>query len=153
MPFWGRVSIVARMSDCHADKVGSFLGLCSWAWHFITLASSVHRDVNGGPVGRNWLGQWFQTSNLSFTFFCYVLQKPVRLRTAKKSFLCVLPCSTLPVGWQQHLCHSQRPTSLTGRRILGWYFIWPLMLSICCWVWPLPAPQFSQRHPTLTSFR
>ena len=32
------------------------------------LASSVDRDVNGGPVGRNWLRQWFRTLNLSFTF-------------------------------------------------------------------------------------
>ena len=32
------------------------------------FASSVDKDVSGGPVGRNWLRQWFQTSNLSFTF-------------------------------------------------------------------------------------
>ena len=32
------------------------------------LASSVDRDVNSGPVGQNWLRQWFQTLNLSFTF-------------------------------------------------------------------------------------
>ena len=32
------------------------------------LASSVDRDVNGGPVGRNQLCQWFQTLNLSFIF-------------------------------------------------------------------------------------
>ena len=28
-------------------------GLCPQARHFIILASSVDRDVNGGPVGRN----------------------------------------------------------------------------------------------------
>ena len=27
------------------------------------------RDVNGGPVSRNWLCQWFQTLNLSVTCF------------------------------------------------------------------------------------
>ena len=32
------------------------------------LTSSVDRDVNGGPVGRNWLRWWFKTLNLSFTF-------------------------------------------------------------------------------------
>ena len=41
-------------------------------WHFITLASSVDGDVNGAPVGRNWLRQWFQTLNLSFTFTFYI---------------------------------------------------------------------------------
>ena len=39
-----------------------------WANYFIILASSTDRDTNGGPVGRNWLPQWFQTLNLSFTF-------------------------------------------------------------------------------------
>ena len=26
------------------------------------------KDVNVGPIGRNWLRRWFQTLNLSFTF-------------------------------------------------------------------------------------
>ena len=38
------------------------------------LASSVDRDVNGGPVGRKGLHQWFQTLNLSFTFYIYILE-------------------------------------------------------------------------------
>ena len=33
------------------------------------------RDVTVGPVGRNWLRQWFQTWKLSFTFFiCFPYQ-------------------------------------------------------------------------------
>ena len=31
------------------------------------LAPSVDGDVNGGPIGRNWLRQRFKTLNLSFT--------------------------------------------------------------------------------------
>ena len=42
---WSWVSLVVIGSDCHANKVGSFLGL----WHLIVLASFVDRDVNGGP--------------------------------------------------------------------------------------------------------
>ena len=41
--------------------------LLHWRW-LQALASSVDRDVNGGPVRRNWLRQWFQTLNLPFTF-------------------------------------------------------------------------------------
>ena len=32
-------------------------------------------DVNGGSVGRNWLCQWLQTLNLSFTFSKYIYNK------------------------------------------------------------------------------
>ena len=44
-------------------------GLCPIARHFTALASSVDRDVNDVPVGRNWLRRWFQTLNLSFTIY------------------------------------------------------------------------------------
>ena len=55
--------------------VGYYSHLCGLIWpivskdkhHFIILASPVNRDVNGGPVGWNWLCRWFQTLNLSFT--------------------------------------------------------------------------------------
>ena len=63
---------MARMLDCHMEKVGLFPGLCPYARHFIILASAVDRDVNGGPVGRNWLCQGFQMLHLSFTFFIYI---------------------------------------------------------------------------------
>ena len=46
---WGQVSLVGRALDCHAGKMDSFP---SQARHFIMLASSVYRDVTGGPVGR-----------------------------------------------------------------------------------------------------
>ena len=45
------------------------------ATHISILASSVNRDVNGDPVGRDWLRQWFQTLSLSFTFFKYIFLK------------------------------------------------------------------------------
>ena len=40
-----------------------------------TLPRLLHlgTDVNVAPVGRNWLRRWFQTLNLSFTFYIYML--------------------------------------------------------------------------------
>ena len=35
---------------------------------YTSNTSSVDRDVTGGPVGCNWLRQWFQMFILSFTF-------------------------------------------------------------------------------------
>ena len=52
----------------YAGNVGWFprlLSLSKTLYH----TSSVDGDVNGGPVGRNWLRKWFQTLNLSFTYF------------------------------------------------------------------------------------
>ena len=46
--------------------------VCPQARHFTTLASSVDRDVNVGPIGRNWLRRWFQTLIPSFTFYIYI---------------------------------------------------------------------------------
>ena len=49
-----------------------------------TWRTSVDRDVNGGPVGRNWLRQWFQTLNLSFTLFFYIRSKTSMLRRGRR---------------------------------------------------------------------
>ena len=46
-------------------------GLCPYARYFTTLASLVDRDVNVGPISWSWLRRWFQTLNLSFTFYIY----------------------------------------------------------------------------------
>ena len=41
---------------------------------FRTLACALKdKDVNIGPVSRKWLHRWFQTLNLSFTFYISVL--------------------------------------------------------------------------------
>ena len=45
---WGRVSLVVRASDWHVEK---WVRIPACAWHFIILASSVDKDVTGGPVG------------------------------------------------------------------------------------------------------
>ena len=50
-PKRGWVSLVAGTLDWHVEKVDSYPGLCPYARHFIMLASSVDRDVNGGPIG------------------------------------------------------------------------------------------------------
>ena len=68
-----RVGLVARASDSRAEKVDSFPGLCSYARHFIMLASPVAMNVNGCPVGRIWHRQCFQPLNLSFTFLKILL--------------------------------------------------------------------------------
>ena len=75
------------------------------------LASSVDRDVNGSPVGRNWLRQWFQTLNLPFTF---------TKRFMKNSPFIFTPClphHSHPVHWDQTkelVCQSlgSRPTHM-----------------------------------------
>ena len=75
---WGRVSLVARALNWQAEKVGSHLQHVPLSRHFIMHTSSVDRDVNGDHVGQNWLLQWFQTLNISFTF-CRHLHYTYRL--------------------------------------------------------------------------
>ena len=67
----GYIPAAGYQTLCCALHYASKLGLYPRLVHFITLASSVDRDVTGGPVGRNWFDQWFQTLNLSFTFYIY----------------------------------------------------------------------------------
>ena len=75
---WGRVSLVVAHRTLRIRQRIRLrircLTFCVRIWlvplsnRYITLASSVDSDVNSCPVCPNWLRQWFQTLNLSFTF-------------------------------------------------------------------------------------
>ena len=79
---WGRVSLVV------AHWTGNHMVVWSnptCARHFITLASSVDRDINGGPIGWNWLCQWCQTLAKPII---YVLYLHLSLESVSLLFLC-----------------------------------------------------------------
>ena len=48
---WGQVTVAAGALDLQSEKVGLNLTCARKARRFIILASSVDRDVNGGPIG------------------------------------------------------------------------------------------------------
>ena len=74
------------------------------------LASSVDRDVNGGPIGRNWLPQWFQTFNLSLTYLLiviYVADNDLRSRGRRYESRALLTIDTACLWMCVCACNKQ----------------------------------------------
>ena len=113
---WDRISLLVWSSDWQSETGGFEIGLWPWARHFIILASSVDRYVNGGPVGRNWLIQRFQMLNLSFTFQPLNDCKDIEICYLKSLYIIINP-TNLFIWQKQYFNYTSVIRLLKNKRV------------------------------------